>query len=425
MTNETVMGKIEPVTKDFFEPFRADQCVLCGECLVHCPVMSFTSETAKEEMQKLVEGKLTRVLADCQSCFTCNFYCPHNCNPTSLILQRWNEQYQKEGLRIRGKYFMTLYPNYPNFRTYALERMTQEEREIIEKWKSLEPLKGDTLTYPGCNVILTPTLVQSKLFDSLDIRGRLEYCCGETLFRTGYIDELKQVTQRLNKWFNVLKPKKLLVLCTAGTNVFKNILPHYGLTYKFESIISYVEWLWNRVKSGEIKITTPLNLKVTIQDSCYSKMFGDEYMDLPRQILQEIGCEIVELPYYRENMRCCGIAAGFSVNSAYHPLRMRKATISNLNLAKKTGADAFVVYCSGCNQTYHNAKRLYFKRFGMEIYHLIELLQLAIGEQPRRLVKKTARNMFWGIIRNQFPKVYSKKTFKLPPISEDPHKDAY
>ncbi|MFX1534378.1 MAG: (Fe-S)-binding protein [Promethearchaeota archaeon] len=425
MTNETAMEKIEPVTKDFFEPFRADQCVLCGECLVHCPVMNFSSKTAKEEMQKLVEGKPTRVLTDCQSCFTCNFYCPYDCNPTSLILQRWNEQYQKEGLRIRGKYFMTLYPNYPNFRTYALERMTQEEREIIEKWKSLEPLKDDTLTFPGCNVILTPTLVQSKLFDNLDIRGRLEYCCGETLFRTGYIDELKQVTQRLDKWFNILKPKHLLVLCTAGTNVFKNVLPHYGLTYKFESVTPYVEWLWNRLKSREIKITTPLNIKVTIQDSCYSKMFGDEYMDLPRQILQKIGCEIVELPYCRENMRCCGIAAGFSVDSAYHALRIRKATVTNLDLAKKTGADALVVYCSGCNQTYHNSKRLYFKRFGMDIYHLIELLQLAIGEEPQRLIKKTARNTFWGIIRNQLPKLYSKKTFKLPPISEDPHEEAY
>jgi hypothetical protein len=59
--------------------------------------------------------------------------------------------------------------------------MTKQERDILEKWKSLEPLKGDTLTYPGCNVILTPTLVQSQLFENLDIRGRLEYCCGETL----------------------------------------------------------------------------------------------------------------------------------------------------------------------------------------------------------------------------------------------------
>ncbi|MFX0092149.1 MAG: (Fe-S)-binding protein, partial [Candidatus Hodarchaeota archaeon] len=410
---------------DFFEPFRTNQCDLCGECLTHCPVMSFSPEEGKKEMQKLVEGKPTSLLTNCWSCFTCNLFCKHGCNPTSLILQRWNEQYKKEGLRVRGRYFMTFYPNYPNFRSYALERMSQEECVILEKWKSLEPLRGDMLTYPGCNIILTPTLVQSKLFTDLDIRGRLEYCCGETLFRTGYTNELRQVARRLNNWFNMLKPKHLLVLCTAGTNVFKNILPHFGLNYNFDSITPYIEWLWNRLKNGEIQITHQLDLKVTIQDSCYSKMFGDEYMDLPRKILQVIGCEIVELPYSRENMRCCGIASGFSVDSAYHMMKMRKATIENLNLAKNTGADVLCVYCSGCNQTYHNAKRLYFKRFGMEIYHLIELLQIAIGEKPRRLIRKTAKNMFWGILRNQLPVLYSKKTFKLPSIPEDPYKDAY
>ncbi|MHA1476023.1 MAG: hypothetical protein ACTSQ5_12655, partial [Promethearchaeota archaeon] len=94
-----------------------------------------------------------------------------------------------------------------------------------------------------------------------------------------------------------MKPKHLMVLCTAGTNVFKNVLPNYGLKYKFESITSYIEWLWNKIESEEIKITNTLGLKVTIQDSCYSKMFGDDYMDLPRKKKKKIGCEIIEVPY--------------------------------------------------------------------------------------------------------------------------------
>ena len=102
--------------------------------------------------------------------------------------------------------------------------MTNEEFDLIKRWASLEPLNGDTLTYPGCNVILTPTLTLTSLLEGLDIRGRLEYCCGETLFRTGYKDQLHQVTARLDKWLNTLKPKHLLVLCTAGTNVFRNVL---------------------------------------------------------------------------------------------------------------------------------------------------------------------------------------------------------
>ncbi|UCG04118.1 MAG: (Fe-S)-binding protein [Candidatus Heimdallarchaeota archaeon] len=419
------MSDIKPVSIDFFGTFKFDRCDRCGECLTHCPIMNFPLDKAKEEIKNLIVGNPTQILSDCQSCFTCNFYCEKGCNLTSLILQRWSEQYKREGLRNRGKYFMTLYPNYPNFRSYTLERMTKNERAILEKWGSFKPLKGDTLTYPGCNIILTPTLVQSRLFEECDIRGRLEYCCGETLFRTGYINELKQVTKRLDKWFNILKPKNLMVLCTAGTNVFRNILPNYGLNYQFESATSYIEWLWNRLETGKIRIERKLDYKVTIQDSCYSKMFGDDYMDLPRKILKKIGCEVIELPHNRENMKCCGIGAGFSVKSAYHPFKMRKATIDNLNAVKKTRADILCVYCSGCNQQYHVAKKLYLKGFKMEIYHIVELLQLAIGEEPERMIKRTASKMFWGIMIKQIPNFWSRKRFYLPPIPEDPAEDAY
>lgn len=419
------MDRLKPVSSGFFAAFKFDECEGCGVCLTHCPVMELPLEKAKKGMQNLIAGNPTQVLSDCQSCFTCNFYCEKGCNPTSLILQRWLEQYEREGLRNRGKYFMTLYPYYPNFRSYTLERMTERERAILEKWGDLKSLRGDTLTYPGCNIILTPTLVQSSLFKECDIRGRLEYCCGETLFRAGYIDELKQVAKRLDKWFNILKPKNLMVLCTAGTNVFRSVLPNFGLEYQFKSIISYVEWLWNRLESGEIRIKKKMDLRVTIQDSCYSKMFGDEYMDLPRKILKKIGCKIIELPYNRENMKCCGIGAGFSVNSAFHPLKMRKATVQNLNAVKKTKADVLCVYCSGCNQQYHVAKKLYLRRFNIEIYHIIELLQLAIGEKPERMITQTASKMFRGIMVKQFTKFWSRKRFFLSPIPEDPSENAY
>lgn len=420
------MTKLLPVTREFFAPFNLEACTKCGECLMHCPVIKYSAEEAKSEIYNLIEGKKTKkLLSECQSCFTCNFYCKENAHPTSLILQRWNEQYKREGLKIRGKYFMTLYPNYPNFRTVSLNKMTKEEKETLKKWASLEPLKGDTLTYPGCNIILTPTLVQTSFFKDLDIRGRLEYCCGETLYRTGYADQLHQVTARLDKWFNILKPKHLIVLCTAGTNVFKNVLPHYGLKYKFETITPYIELLWKKLESGELKVVNPLNKTVTIQDSCYSKMFGDDYMDLPRKILEKIGCKVVEMECNRENMRCCGIGAGFSVDSAYHALKISKATSRNLDMAKKTGADIFCVYCSGCHQTYYTAKRLYFKKLGMEIYHIIELIQLAIGETPKRMIKRTTRSMFWGNIFHALPKIPLKKTFKLPPIPEDPAEQGF
>ena len=121
------MGRLKPVTSELFGSFKYDKCDECGECLTHCPIMDMPLSRAKEGMNNLIAGNPSQILSDCQSCFTCNFYCEKGCNPTSLILQRWREQYELEGLRNRGKYFMTLHPNYPNFRSYTLKRMKKKK----------------------------------------------------------------------------------------------------------------------------------------------------------------------------------------------------------------------------------------------------------------------------------------------------------
>jgi Fe-S oxidoreductase len=416
------MTDLQPIDINFFLPFNQEACNLCGDCFNKCPVMGLSIEESIEEMKRLISGeKKSRVLSECQSCFSCNYYCPENAHPTSLILQRWNEQYQKERLKKRGKYFMTLYPHYPNFRSYVMNHLPKKTKILVEKWASLSPLKGDTLTYPGCNIITFAELTQARFFKNLDIRGRLEYCCGETLFRTGYREELFQISKRLNKWFDTLKPKKLLVLCTAGTNIFKNVLPHYGLTYKFDEIKSYIQYLWEKIEAGEIQIKNKLDMTVTIQDSCYSKMFGDDYMDLPRKILEKIGIKVIEIDASRENMRCCGIGAGFSVDSAYQPFKIKSASFRNFKDFKETKADAICVYCAGCLATLTTNKKLYPKR--LKIYHIIELLQMVIGEKPsltRKAKRKRAKHFFWGIIKKQVPKIPSKKTFRIADIPEDP-----
>ncbi|MEJ2279455.1 MAG: heterodisulfide reductase-related iron-sulfur binding cluster, partial [Candidatus Lokiarchaeota archaeon] len=284
---------------------------------------------------------------------------------------------------------MTFYPHYPNFRSYVMERLPNQTKDLVKEWASLKPLKTETLTYPGCNVITFAELTQTKLFSALEIRGRLEYCCGETLFRTGYKEELFQVTKRLDKWFNILKPKHLIVLCTAGTNVFKNVLPNYGLTYKFESIKSYIEYIWEKFEEGKIKIKQELNLTVTIQESCYSKMLGNEYMNLPRKILEKIGIKVIEAEAIKENMRCCGIGGGFSIDSAYHPFKIRNSAVKNLKDFKKTGADAICVYCAGCLATLMTAQKLSLSN--MKVYHILELIQMAIGENPMPYKTKEER----------------------------------
>jgi len=50
------------------------------------------------------------------------------------------------------------------------------------------------------------------------------------------------------------------------------------------------------------------------------------------------------------------------------------------------------------------------------IYHLIELVQTAIGEKPQTRIGPRSRAMLLGAIRHQSPKLISRKKFRMPPI---------
>jgi len=103
------MSKIQPIDEDFYSTFDEEACNLCGKCFHKCPIMQLPIDFAIREMKKLIAGEKTeKVLNECQSCFSCNFCCPQNAHPASLVLQRWNEEYKKNGLRKRGEYFKTL-----------------------------------------------------------------------------------------------------------------------------------------------------------------------------------------------------------------------------------------------------------------------------------------------------------------------------
>ena len=53
-------------------------------------------------------------------------------------------------------------------------------------------------------------------------------------------------------------------------------------------------------------------------------------------------------------------------------------------------------------------------------YHLLELVQMAIGESPQRRQGALARQFLVGAIRRQFPRLLSRERFWLPEIPAEP-----
>ncbi len=392
---------------DLFDRFNAEECTLCGECFHQCPVMHLPLEVAKAEIVRLTSGQDTEhVLQKCTSCFACNLICPEGLNPTQAILDVWHEKSVRRGLPIRALYYTP--DSKLNFRTYVLDRLPRDEKALVESWEDSSPC--DEVFYPGCNVITVPYLTQTRLLDGMNIRGSLKLCCGETYYRTGQYEMVERAAKRLEDWHQKLGFKKMVIPCTAGYNMFTNVLPKFGLKLDFE-VRPMLPWLLERIERGEIEIARPLNMTVTIQESCYGKLFGDEYMDVPRRLLEKAGATVKEEDLCREQALCCGIGGGFSYSSSYHPWNITLATIRTLRLARKTKAQALAVYCAGCLQMLTVGQIVYPNR--IPVYHILELLQIATGEVPARRHKARSRSMFKGVVINQFPKVFLRKRFYM------------
>lgn len=394
--------------------FNAEACTRCGLCFSECPVMHLPLKTAREAIDRLIAGQPAHpVLRKCTSCFACDYICPEGCNPAELILQRWHEQYEKEGLPLRARYYS---PHEPlNFRTYVVARMPAEERELLRRWADLSP--AEEILYPGCNLITAPFITRTAALADQEIRGTLEYCCGETYYRMGLFREVQKVARRLERYFKTLGVRRVNLLCTAGCNMFMNVLPAYGVDFDFE-VRPYLPVILEKLESGELKPVKKLTGTAAIQESCYGKHLGDDYMEVPRRILEFIGLDVVEEEKNRHSALCCGIAGGFAHDSGYHIADVTRATLRSILQARNTRADYTVGYCAGCLQMLSTGRVLF--PLGGPVYHLLELLSLALGERPEHPMRWRARAFLAGTMRHQAPLTLSKKRYRIPDIAEVP-----
>ncbi len=408
----------KPFRKYERAPFDAERCTRCGLCFSECPVLRMPGDVAGRAILELAEhlhrnenlsSAGRKVLQRCTSCFACNAICPEDCRPANLILDLWRRQYLREGLPVRARCFLPHSPS--NFRTYVIDRLPEDERAAVESWRSLEPV--EEIFYPGCNIIAAPYLTFSKLFSEMTIRGGLEYCCGEMYFRMGLYDQLEQVARKTTKYFATLGVRRVHMLCTAGLNLFTNILPQFGADFASIEFIPLLKSIHARLVSGELPLLKRFDGEtVTVQDSCHAKFFEEAYSQWPRRILETLGFRVAEAPRNSEAALCCGIGGGFSHVSAYGKREMissQRACVAN---AASSGADCIAAYCAGCLQMMSVAKYVALPR--TPVYHVLELVQKAIGERPRRRQRKLAFDFLIGTLRNQEG---GGRRFFIPPIA--------
>lgn len=376
--------------KSGFRFFQEESCDRCGICFERCPVLELPEHEAKREIAALIHGDTggSLVLDRCVTCNACDFFCPRHAGPYGLILQRHNEAGKQHGLPFIAKF---IFPNEPeNMWTTTRVLMGEDELSLLRSWEEnlKRPRKEVLLT--GFYNNLIPYIAQTSLLDELKpaIAGSdCMFGMGEDAYRIGFLEEAERLGRLAKRKFSEMGVEKMYCFMVVEASMFTDVLPRkFGISFDFE-VELLDSWILDRLKNGKIPVERRLNKKVTVHDNCCGRYMDGVLQDTTREILDRIGCEVVEMRHARENALCCGWAGTVptlfgptSGNPLHTMLNLLQSLYLRLQEAEATGADILVVPCPGCCAFLSLIKEMTGST--MDIALPLELVQAAAGETP-------------------------------------------
>ncbi|MFX1504614.1 MAG: (Fe-S)-binding protein [Promethearchaeota archaeon] len=357
--------------------FLESLCTRCGECFHRCPELKLPIDIAKREINNLIEGKASYVLSHCTTCFSCNLFCPNDCKPYQLILERWNDLYIQRGAPPIYRFVCPTMEH--NLWQMLQVFMTNDERLLIKRWMTQTPKESILLI--GNYLHLLPFVFGNsrllKGFTPVDLLDHWE--CGGYLYQGGYLDVVKRIAEKCKQDFSEWRVKQVVPALDAVHWMLTVVHPTEMSVSHNCDVVNFHELLLDKIQQGQIHLQTKLKMGVTIHDNCFSKAGNGKYWDSPRQILKFSGCNILEMPHNKAESLCCGFGSGASWKS---PIRIvfdiMAVSERKFKEAEATKADAMITYCGGCLYLLWASRELFGKQ--IDLFHILEIVRMSMGE---------------------------------------------
>jgi Fe-S oxidoreductase len=349
--------------------FNEKTCQRCGICLEKCHFLQLPIEKAKEEILRMIETRTSSIInQNCAVCAYCDVICPTQSNPSALRREIKLRHFKETGV---SKLRLYADDNPHNLKSICLEIDSEQKSKDIQIYTN--PPKNGEMFYIGCGLpSFFPDLVKSKLLEDLPLVGGLEYCCKGYVYDLFGESEARLTGLELSNKFKALEIEKLISFCPGCEDMIKNVYPSIvnGFNVDCQNIIEY---LLAKYHKGEITFTNKITKRITFQDPCNWRNLERKVYEGPRELLEILGAEVVEMKHKKEHSLCCGAP----VTESNRPLGMKIAK-TRVEEAKEVEADAIAYICHGCLMGL--AKDALAKN--IESYYITELVQMAIGETP-------------------------------------------
>jgi glycolate oxidase len=336
----------------------------CGFCREECPIYrvkrleTFSSRGRMLAARGLLEGilepsaEMQEVMDDCLMCGYCQARCAlDNMHIFSAVRQE---------LREAG------------FASPKHERTTDKILEEGTLFSRPVPFRrvGSTPLYLGCAYQSRPhevkVIVSVLEKVGLDPLVSDEVCCSYIVGAVGFQDQFKEARARFQQVYGPHLEGEILTVCPTCTATLRD---EYGLNVKHA-----LEAVAERLQELEL---APLNRQVTYHDPCHlGRMLG--ITEEPRQILQALGLELVEMEHHGVFSTCCGGGGGVLDVDRNLAIEVAKNRIRD---AVAVGAQTIVTACPTCQPSLLRASGRLANELDLfvDVLDLWELLDQALN----------------------------------------------
>lgn len=173
------------------------------------------------------------------------------------------------------------------------------------------------------------------------VLGRREKCTGDAARRAGNEYLFFQLATENVETLNQVVPKTIVTTCPHCFHTIGNEYKDFGGEYR---VVHHSEFIAELLRSGKLQVSEETK-RVVFHDPCYLGRHNGVY-EAPRDVLKEVGFQLVEPPRNREGSFCCG-AGGAQFWKEEEPGAMRVSENRYREL-KATGAEVIATGCPFC-----------------------------------------------------------------------------
>lgn len=202
------------------------------------------------------------------------------------------------------------------------------------------------------------------------VLGKEESCTGDPAKRAGNEFIFQMMALNNIEVLNAYGVTRIVTACPHGFNILKNEYPQLGGSYE---VLHHTQFLKKLMEEGRLRIEGGKfeGKRITFHDPCYLGRGNGEY-EAPRQLLEKLDAELVEMKNNRRNAVCCG--AGGSQMFKESEKGTQEINVKRMEEALDEAPNIIATGCPFCNTMLTDGIKHFNKNEAVVVKDIAELI---------------------------------------------------